>query len=383
MRLRNLFPLVLVLLALVSCSRERRFTVIGSFSNLPEQKVRLQELRINDTIVVVDSGRSSADGSFELSGESARPGLYQVVFEQGGYIILSLDKENARITGDYRDLNRYQVAGSPASSSVQKMLMVMNEHIRDIRTMDEVMRQMAAQGKDSQLAEAKQRMEGITLGLTQFVEHYADTTAYLPNALFAVRVLNPMAEEAYIEGFLQGLPRRFKNAPEVEEFATRWKQMMALRKGIPQKAEEQGDVSGPPVGSPAPEISLATPDGKTVTLSSYKGKYVLVDFWASWCVPCREENPNVVSAYKKFKDKNFSILGVSLDGNKDAWTKAIQADGLTWTHVSDLKKWESIPVRDYGLNAIPANVLVDPTGKIIARNLKGAALEAKLSEILQ
>src|SRR6188768_81260 len=112
MRLRSLIPLLLLVLV-ASCSRERRFTVIGNFTNLPEQRVRLQELRISDTIVVVDSGRTDADGKFELTGESTQPGLYQVVFEQGGYIILSLDKENVRLSGDFRQLDQYEVTGSP------------------------------------------------------------------------------------------------------------------------------------------------------------------------------------------------------------------------------------------------------------------------------
>lgn len=137
------------------------------------------------------------------------------------------------------------------------------------------------------------------------------------------------------------------------------------------------------MGAEAPAISLPDPEGKVVTLASMKGKYVLLDFWASWCGPCRAENPNVVAAFNKFKDKNFTIFSVSLDDNKEHWLKAIKDDGLTWTHVSDLKKWESIAARDYGVEGIPTNFLLDKDGKIIARDLRGEALDAKLAEVLK
>ena len=124
-------------------------------------------------------------------------------------------------------------------------------------------------------------------------------------------------------------------------------------------------------------------NGKPVSLNSFRGKYVLVDFWASWCGPCREENPNVVAAYNKFKNKNFTILGVSLDKEKSAWLKAIKDDGLTWNHISDLKFWNSIAVPLYKIEGIPYNVLVDPQGKIIAKELRGPDLENKLAEVLK
>jgi peroxiredoxin len=123
--------------------------------------------------------------------------------------------------------------------------------------------------------------------------------------------------------------------------------------------------------------------GNPVTMSSFRGKYLLIDFWASWCGPCRAENPNVVRVFNKFKDKGFHILGVSLDreGQKDKWLKAIHDDKLEWTHVSDLKFWENAVSRQYGIKAIPQNLLLDPTGKIIGKNLRGEDLDKKLSEV--
>jgi peroxiredoxin len=379
--LRSILPVIILSLVFASCGNDKRFTVLGEFSNLPQQRVRLQELRIDDKTVIVDSGTTDANGKFELSTEVTGPGLYQLIFEKGWYIILSQDAGNIKLSGDFNQLPQYTVQGSPASQSIQKFLLVVNEHVRDITTLDNVIRQLHAQGKDSSIASAQQDLSDVSTGLTRYVEQYADTTKYLPNALFAVRILNPATEEPYVNGFLQTLPKRFGNAPQVKEFTERWNKMIAMRQagGQPQ----QNFTGGPVMGAAAPPISLPTPDGQTVSLASLKGKYVLVDFWASWCGPCRQENPNVVAAFNKFKDKGFTILGVSLDDNKDKWQQAIQKDGLSWTHISDLKRWESIAARDYGVESIPANFLVDKEGKIVARDLRGPALEQKLAEVLQ
>ncbi|MEY3590153.1 MAG: hypothetical protein RLZZ466_673 [Bacteroidota bacterium] len=197
---------------------------------------------------------------------------------------------------------------------------------------------------------------------------FAKTESSSPVAFYALQQyagydINP----GKVEPLYEGLSETIRTYPSAVAFKDRL-----------ETAKKTG------VGRIAPDFTQNDTLDQPVQLSSLRGKYVLVDFWASWCGPCRQENPNVVKVFNQYKDKNFHVLGVSLDreGQKDKWMKAIHDDQLTWTHVSDLKFWNNAVAKQYGIQAIPQNLLVDPQGKIVAKNLRGEALAKKMQELL-
>ena len=377
MKSKNLLIYLFAISGLVACSDEnRKFNVIGEISGMPEQTIILEQLGANDIVSIVDSVTSKSDGRFEFSGSSPEPGLYRLHFKDNKFILLSIDKGNIKLTANWASIENYSVFGSASSEHLKQFLLVFREKVRDFNTMNIVLDTLKARGNDSLLALAQKNYQEMNQEFTQIIENYADTAPYQPNAIFAARILNPASEGVFLNSFAQSLGRRFPDTRMTKEFSEYFTKI-----NVNNNRTELAKPQYVETGATAPEINLPDKDGNPVALSSLRGKYVLVDFWASWCGPCRDENPNVVAAYKKFRDRNFTVYGVSIDHNKEKWEQAVKEDGLTWTHVSDLKGWSSAAAVTYSVRSIPTNILVGPDGKIIARNLRGEQLSEMLTQI--
>ncbi len=364
-------------LLLLSCQPQgNRFTVLGEIEQLPPQTVYLEELSINENIILLDSAQSGEDGKFELKGMAQEPSLFRLRFQHDNYILLSLHDEVVKVKGNWNNLDHYTVNGSPSSQSLRNFLFTLRGHLRDFNTMGLVLDSLRAKGNDSLLMRAQKDLREMNESFTRYIEVYADTTQDLPNALFAVQMLNPQAQMTFLKAFVSNLEQRFPESKMAADFGTKFNQMVADIEG------QAARLPGPAVGTMAPPIQLPDPEGKDFDLQALRGKYVLVDFWASWCRPCRLENPHVVAAHEKYKGRNFTVLGVSLDHDRQRWLDAIRDDKLDWKHISDLKGWESQAAQTYEIQSIPANFLLDPEGKVIARDLRGENLDRTLGELL-
>lgn len=344
-------------------------TIKGRVGNPQEGEIRLQEMR-KDGSGWQDTIQLKSDNTFAKTLTISEPGFYRLNFYNKQVLSLILHKSNLEVSVDgSHPQGFFEVKGSPDMDligEVQKIIKSIDDE-PEVLNLNAAFQDAVKKGNQEEMLRLQQEYQ-------QIAKKYHDRVAELLVArspsmgaitLLQNRTLDP---DAYYETY-KTVADKLENSE--------WSKY-AVAQDLIETVKKMGALA---IGQPAPEIALPDPDGNIVKLSSLKGKYVLVDFWAKWCGPCRRENPNVVRAYQKYKDKGFTVFGVSLDRNREDWLQAIKEDNLTWTHVSDLKFWQSEAAKAYNVTAIPFSVLLDPNGIIIGKNLRGRALDEKLEEI--
>lgn len=343
------------------------YTLKGDIANLKDSVLFLAQ-QGNGMMPQMDTIHVK-DGKFTFKGKAEKPVFAQIITaDQRSGFPLFLEPGTIHITGnaDSLEAGKVKVTGTPDNNDLNEFMGVQQPFVH------------AMMGLQSAFMQAKMSNDSAAISR---IQNSADS---IQNAA-----------SVKIEGFIKGHPKSLVSAFALQSMMEDLDDSTLHQLYSSLDTAVQHSVFGEPIGAKlaserktavgqmAPDFTMNDTTGSPVSLSSFRGKYVLVDFWASWCGPCRAENPNVVKAYNEYKGKDFTILGVSLDKSKDAWEKAIKDDHLNWNQVSDLQYWDNAAAKLYGVQAIPANFLIGPDGKIVAKNLRGDALESELARRLQ
>lgn len=376
--------LALASITLYSCSPDSGnttgFEIKGNLSNSKGEAIYLEKLA-QTGVTPIDSATIDEKGEFVMNHASPSIGFYRLRINTSNFCMLVLDSaQKVMITGDARDLgNTFKSEGSPdtklfaeynALAQGQKMR---TDSLENIFRTAMVTLKLDSIRADSLSIELQKPYEVM---VSQYSEIVAKKIKENTNSFASIMAIQQLRPEEYLDIYKaldKGLTTKYPDNKDIKSFH-----------GMVQQTEMMvSRTEAIKIGNEAPELILPMPNDKDLALTSLRGKVVLVDFWASWCAPCRKELPNVKRAYEKYKNKGFEILGVSLDKDRDAWIEAISKEGLTWPQVSDLKFWQSEAVQVYAIQSIPYTVLIDKEGKIIATDLRGADLDKKLSEVLK
>ena len=365
---------LLVFLAAASCKRTEKNVSFNCtvLSNTEKQSVFLDLIELEGEPITMDTAIAEMGKAvFALKGGVVDPeALYRVRFEKTqAYFLVIPDNSSINVTADLKSPDLFST-NSNGSNSFRLLLAGFNERLQEI---DSIRNAIVAKGDmmDSSRVVLETGFREKITAAGSFLLNYADTTETPAVAIYALGMSRNLVSPDQVKPALNAIAKRFPKSKKIAKLAGD-----VNNQTEPKQTEDL-------VGKEAPLFEMPDVNGRTISLASLRGKYVLVDFWASWCKPCRMENPNVVAAYQQFKDKNFTVLGVSLDKNKEAWLNAIKEDGLAWAHVSDLKQWQSSVVPLYQIEGIPFNVLLDPQGKVIAKGLRGEDLLTQLAAILK
>lgn len=363
---------VVVSVFLIGCKKDAgwEITLRGKVGFPQPGQITIQQVKADNSgeLVKIELG---ADNKYEKKIKLTQPGYYRLSFYDRQFVLVMLNQSDVEINADGNSMTGFaEIKGSPDHDLIFKIQQIMN-NFQSSPEMAKLEKEFTEASTAKNTAKVEELQYEYMKVLSKAHVLISDILKDQPASLGVINLLqqnNILDRDKYFDVYLltaDKLKKEWPNYDLAKDFISMVDKMKATA-----------------IGQTTPEIELPNPEGQVVKLSSLRGKYVLVDFWAKWCGPCRRENPNVVKAYNKFKDKGFEVYGVSLDRNKEDWVQAIQEDGLTWTQVSDLKYFESKAAADYNISAIPFSILVDPQGKIIAKNLRGAALDKKLEEVL-
>ena len=365
LKMKNLLFACLILAGLFSCAKPESFIIKGQILGKDNGVIHLMKY-VEGRLVTEDSTQI-VEGKFELNGKTDLPEFRIITIDKNQPVAQFL-AENGKIyiKTNIDSLNKAQIKGSKSNDEFAILTKEMLNNTRETSELQQKFMDAQRGGNEQIMKQVKAEYEAMMQNQKVFIKNFIrDHPKSTVSPLIVLMQFSQELTAHDIDTLVKFLDPSIHSSIYVTEL-----------KGIADKLRVTE------IGSVAPDFTLNTPEGSPLSLYSLRGKYVLIDFWASWCKPCRLENPNVVKAYNQYKTKGFEIIGVSLDKEKEPWIKAITDDNLTWHHVSDLKFWQSDVAVKYGVQSIPLTLLLDKEGKIIGKNLRGEALAQKLEELL-